>query len=206
MRAGRSSSQGQGTMDVSDGIAVTVGDGFGNTDEGKGRYPGGTALIYMLQATQQHHVQISAMADVKASILITATSLILTAAVTLADGGLRPGVVALMIGSFASLVGAFLAVLPAAHDPAKLPAPGSSRFNLLFFGHFIQLPTEDYVARVLDLADDPTDVFATQARDIHELGSYLQQGKFRYLRFGYLSFLAGIVAALIAELVAALIG
>lgn len=191
-------------MDVSDDIAV--GDGFEHPDGDAGGHAGGTALIYMLQATQQHHVQISAMADVKASILITATSLILTAAVTLADGGLRPGIVALMIGSFASLVGAFLAVLPATQNPAKLPAPGSSRFNLLFFGHFIQLPTEEYVARVLDLAEDPGGVFAAQARDIHELGSYLQNGKFRYLRFGYLSFLGGIVAALLAEVAAAVIG
>lgn len=166
---------------------------------------GNDALIYLLQATQQHHVQISVMADVKASILITATSLILTAAVTITDGDLRPGLVALMLGSAAALVGALLAVLPAANRPESVPRPGSAAFNLLFFGHFTQLPADEFVDRVLALSDDPRHVFATQARDIHELGSFLQRAKFRHLRFGYLAFLTGIASGLVAELGTALL-
>lgn len=164
------------------------------------RDQGINSAIYLLQATQQHHVQISVMADVKASILITATSLILTAAVTFSQGNIRPGLLALMIGSFLALVGALLAVLPAPYEPAKAPRPGSPGFNLLFFGHFTQLSADEYVERILALTDNAEHVFATQARDIHELGTFLQHSKFRPLRFGYLAFLTGVAAAIIVEI------
>ncbi len=181
--------------------ALTRGVAATSTEDRAGqRRQGIETAIYLLQATQQHHVQISVMADVKASILITATSLILTAAVTFSQGNIRPGLLALMVGSFVSLVGALLAVLPAPYEPSKAPRPGSPGFNLLFFGHFTQISADEYVERILDLTDSPEHVFATQARDIHELGTFLQHSKFRPLRFGYLAFLTGVAAAILAEI------
>ena len=46
--------------------------------------------VYMLRNVQQHHVQLSAMADLKASIVITAASIVLSIAVGFSVEEVRP--------------------------------------------------------------------------------------------------------------------
>ena len=43
-------------------------------------------------------------------------------------------------------------------------------------------------------------VYLTMSKDIYSLGSYLAHHKYRYLRFSYLSFLTGFVAASLEQL------
>lgn len=156
-----------------------------------------TAAIYMLRTTQQHHVQLSAMADIKANILITASSILLSVTIALAPvQGFRPSLVALAVGV---LVGLFFSVL------AVLPKFGRSEGgNLLFFGTFARIDQDEFVGRLLDLATEPGRVFEAQARDIHQLGSYLEASKYRWLRFAYLAFLAGLGAGGLIEMVSLL--
>src|ERR1700710_827064 len=67
----------------------------------------------MLRTAQQHHVSLSAMADTKASIIITVSSIVLTLSLGKVDQPeLRMSVVTLTVFTLMALLLAILAVLP----------------------------------------------------------------------------------------------
>jgi hypothetical protein len=157
-----------------------------------------TASIYMLRTTHQHHVQLSAMADLKANILITISSIVLTLSIRqFGDSALRPSLLVLAGFTLVALVLAILAVLPK-YRPTRLEHPGAnlpSQFNLLFFGHFAELPRDRFLREIASALRNDGSVYWTMAKDIYGLGWYLSHHKYRYLRLSYLFFLAGFVAA-----------
>jgi hypothetical protein len=154
----------------------------------------------LLRTTQQHHVSLSVMADTKASIIITVSSIVLTLSLgRLGDADLRYAVLTLDAFTLLAMLFAVLAVLPK-YRPYKLTGtqlpPG---FNLLFMGHFAELPRERFLAEIARSLKTDGSVYCTMANDIYSLGSYLAQHKYRYLRFAYLSFLGGFVFALLVQ-------
>src|SRR5207342_1091097 len=98
----------------------------------------------LLRTTQQHHVQLSVMADTKANILITVSSIVLTLVLgKMSDPGLRAAMMTLAGFVLVALLLAIIAVLPK-YRPLRL-APDAAlpaNFNLLFFGHFAELPRD----------------------------------------------------------------
>ncbi len=156
-----------------------------------------TAAIYMLRTTQQHHVHLSAMADMKANILITAASILLSVTVALSPTeGFRPSLALLATGV---LVGLFFAVLAVVPKFGRRRRP-DGRMNLLFFGSFAHMPEDEFITTLSELSKDPDRLFAAQARDIHQLGSYLESSKYRWLRLAYVAFLSGLVGGGVLEL------
>ncbi|MGA9422594.1 MAG: Pycsar system effector family protein [Rhodanobacteraceae bacterium] len=150
----------------------------------------------LLRTAQQHHVVLSSMADTKANIIITVSSIVLTIALgRLEDPALRLPVLTLTAFTLVALLLAILAVLPK-YRPPKLPdgelPPG---FNLVFFGHFAQLSRTRYLAEMSRALASDGSPYATWSRDIYALGWYLAHHKYRYLRYSYLFFLAGFVLA-----------
>lgn len=163
------------------------------------------ATIYMLRTVQQHHVQLSVMADVKASILITAASILVTAFVALTSSlGIEPGVVAATPLVLASLGFAIYAVLPKG-VPAGGPRLGSHGFNLFFFGHFGTLSQDEFVSEMMNVISDPEDTYVHQIIDIYQLGAYLQSKKYRYLRWSYSALFIGVAVGAVTEIVAVLV-
>lgn len=156
-------------------------------------------VAYMLRTTQQHHVQLSNMADLKANILITAGAFILSLALgfaTQAEFRASIGWAAALI--LVAMVYAVLAVLPG--GTSKPPAVGSDDFNLLFFGHFSQLTRGEFIAEIQRVAQEPARAFHVKANDIYSLGAYLMAHKYRHLRRAYLAFLAAVFGAAVIEL------
>src|ERR1700724_4410811 len=93
----------------------------------------------LLRTAQQHHVQLSVMADTKASILITISSIVLTIALSRAsDPQLRPALLTLAAACLISLLLAIIAVLP------SFARRNTAQRNILFFGHFAQMTDEEY--------------------------------------------------------------
>lgn len=155
----------------------------------------------LLRTAQQHHVALSSMADTKANIIITVSSIVLT--LTLGRVGepqLRVSAMILSGFTLFALLLAVLAVLPK-YRPIKLrdgvlPAD----FNLLFFGHFGELSRQRYleeISRVLARDGSP---YATWVADIYSLGIYLAHHKYRYLRWSYFCFLSGFILATLEQL------
>ena len=155
----------------------------------------------MLRTTQQHHVALSTMADTKANIIITVSSIVLTLSLGRVDQvELRNSVLILTVFTLLALLLAILAVLPK-YRPLRLKTVElPDNFNLLFFGHFAELPRERYLAAVARTLNVGGSIYKETANDAPSLGTYLAHHKYRYLRGSYLSFLAGFILASAAQL------
>lgn len=143
--------------------------------------------IHLVRTVQQIHVQLSQMADQKASILMGATFVIFTITIGQAKGTGAP-LPLLVLGGFAffSAVLAVLAILPATHTRR------TEDVNLLFFGSFTQLDEADYVERLTAKLYDDESIFRTMAHDIYQNGRVLERKKYRFLGYAYRVFLAGL--------------
>jgi hypothetical protein len=149
-----------------------------------------------VRTSQQIHVQLSAMADTKASILMGATFVIFTITIGQARTASAP-VPLLILGAaaFFSAVFAVLAILPSTRNKKV------DNINLLFFGSFTQLPEEEYLDRLVDRLRDDEQIYRTMARDIYQNGTVLERKKYRLLSYAYRIFLAGLTLSFISFLI-----
>ena len=156
-------------------------------------------LDTMLRTAQQHHVQLSSMADTKASILITISSIVLTIALSRADEPiLRPALLTLAASSLLSLLLAIIAVLPTFAPRAV--HRGEARRNLLFFGHFGEMSEQEFLKQMEPLLHSDTLIYEAMLRDLYGIGAYLYRKKYRFLRFAYVAMLAGFLIATAVEI------
>jgi hypothetical protein len=155
----------------------------------------------VLRTAQQHHVQLSVMADLKANIIITVSSIVLTMTLgRLNDPSLRVSALTLLVFTTIALLLAILAVLPK-YRPLRLKSEVlPPQFNLLFFGHFAELSRERFLAEVATAMAPDGRIYETMAKDIYALGYYLAHYKYRYLRLSYLFFLSGFILASLEQL------
>jgi Family of unknown function (DUF5706) len=152
---------------------------------------------YLMQTAQRHHMQLSQMADNKASMLITVSSLVLTVSMSrLNDPELRLSIIILSSFTLAALFMAILAVLPK-YRPLQLANPQElpSFFNPIFFAHFSELPREQFFDLLGKTLRHDAHIYEVLANDLYSIGFYLARHKYRYLRFAYLFFLSGFFCA-----------
>ena len=157
----------------------------------------------LLRTMQQHHVQLSVMADTKANIIITVSSIILTLVLgKMDDPNLRAAMMTLGGFIFAALLLAVVSVLPK-YRPLRV-GPNQSRpetFNLLVFGHFSELPKQRFLLAIADSLQADGWVYEAMAKDVYGMGYYLAHYKYRFLRLSYIFFLGGFVFAALVEAV-----
>ena len=163
------------------------------------------AVDELLRNVQQALVAYTGQADLKANIVITTSSLVLTIVATRwGEHSLRPGLSAVAIGALLALLTAITVVIP----KFRLPGKGEVRQdfapheNPLFFGHFASMPRERFVEIIAEITADDATLYEAQTRDIHDQGRYLVENKYRHLRLAYvflgLAFLGGAVVQCIA--------
>ncbi len=146
---------------------------------------------HMMRTAQLAQLQLSAMADAKASILMGAAFVIFTITIGQAGGGAAPIPLLILGGAaFFSAIFAVLAVLPMTKGKRT-----SGRPNLLFFGTFSQMEEEAFIDEVTARLRTEDSIYRTMARDIHQAGTVLQNKKYRLLGYAYRIFLAGLVAS-----------
>jgi len=150
--------------------------------------------VYALRTTQQHHVQLSMMADHKANMLIGATFIVFTLAIGQSrTGDLSVPLMILAIAAFASAGLAAVAVMP-----SFTPRKGGSA-NMLFFGGFGTLSEEEFIERLLNEEFRNQEmVYRAMLRDIYQMGTLLGRKKYRFLGWAYRVFLAGLTLTFIA--------
>lgn len=164
--------------------------------------PERNASDVMMRTMQQHHVQLSQMADLKANIIITMSSIVLTLILgRLSDPDLRTASLTLAGFTMMALFLAIIAVLPK-YRPLRLKnGVIPPQFNLMFFGHFAELPCERFQCELAEVMRHDGAVYRTMSKDIYSLGWYLAHHKYRYLRWSYLFFLGGFLLASLVQLV-----
>jgi hypothetical protein len=152
--------------------------------------------VHLLRTAQLAQLQLSAMADTKASILMGATFVIFTITIGRAQVAAAPLPLLILGGAaFVSAVFAILAVLPATRR--SKPAANA---NLLFFGVFTHLPEDVFIDEIMRLRTDDQ-IYRAMARDVYQAGKVLQRKKYRMLSYAYWTFLTGLVASCIAYVV-----
>lgn len=156
----------------------------------------------LLQSSTQDLVTISGQADLKGSILVTASSLVMSIAITNLDQtSLRPGLLTLMAFCVPALILAALAILPAGRRKRTEPEK-----NPLFFAHAVDIPRPTYVAELARICEDDASVYEAIAAQIHDLSVHLELTKFRYLRWGYVALVMGLVASSMVQAVVTIVG
>ncbi|MEW4468103.1 Pycsar system effector family protein [Parasphingorhabdus sp. JC815] len=145
-------------------------------------------VIHALRTTQQHHVQLSLMADHKANMLIGATFVVFTLAIGQSQSGdLSIPLLILAVSAFASAGLAAIAVMPATVPRGDTPS------NLLFFGGFRGMTEDEYVSRLLDQELESQEAtYRAMSRDIYQMGTILGRKKYRFLGWAYRVFLFGL--------------
>lgn len=169
-----------------------LGDLDFETVEGRG------AVDYLMRNSQQHLVALSAQADLKANIIITASALMLTVGVgRLDDDRVRVSVGILSVGCLAALFLAVLTVLPivTARSRANLPR------NPLFFIDVAAMDQAEFRQRLADACKTDAGIYRLQVDDLYEFSRFLAGSKYRRLRRAYLAFLAGVVSASVYQLI-----
>lgn len=158
---------------------------------------------YAIQSAQRHHVRLSLMADRKANIIITVSSIVLSLSLSrFNEPELRWALGTLSFFTLVALVLSILAVLPK-YRPMRLKDPDQlpDYFNIMFFAHFSELPKDRFCELWADALRTDRAVYETLANDLYSLGMYLARHKFPYLRLSYLFFLTGFVSACLIQAV-----
>lgn len=159
--------------------------------------------VHLVRTAVLANLQLSQMADQKASILMGATFVVFTLAIGQMRGGgdyLLPLVV-LALFAFVAAVFSMLAVLPKVTRTSQVGA----KDNILFFGVFTALSEDDFADRVIDALETDDAMYRMMLRDVHQNGLVLQRKKYRYLGYAYRTFIAGLVLTLASFLLEVLI-
>lgn len=160
---------------------------------------GGGYTDQLIRQTRIHHVELSSMADVKANILLTMASVVLTLSLRyISDELLKWPILMLITFCLLTIVLATYAVMPKLplhlrhRDGVKID---DEHFNPLFFGDFTGLTFEEYETMMKEVMSSPASVYKAQIREIYLLGLFLAKKKYRFVRLAYIAFIIGFVAS-----------
>src|SRR4051812_23591704 len=164
----------------------------------------GNEINYLLQQTRVHHMRLSSMADLKANMLLTMASIVVTlAAPQVMKAGSQLPLVVLIGFSLATILLAAYAVMPklplSRHTAPAVDVQGP-QFNLLFFGDFTGMSYEQFEMEMEKVMNDPSQVYQVQVREIYTLGVFLARTKYRFLRLAYTTFIVGLFASFLTLL------
>ena len=165
-----------------------------------------TAVDNILRVNHGNQMRLGLMADAKANIMITVTSIVFSVTVANLDNEvMKWPLLAFAFGCFFSLLFAIFAIIPNTDYPkikgTKEIDRKSPIFNPLFFGHFAHLDIHEYkedYAKIL-MTDD--NVYDSMAGDIFGQGKILALKKYKYLKWSYNCFLIGMSVAIIVFLI-----
>jgi hypothetical protein len=157
---------------------------------------GHASADYFFRNLHQQLVQLSAQADLKGSIMITTSALLLGLVVprVATAGEVHWGAVLFVLLDVGALLAAVLAVFPGGSKVVGRPDP-------LYFAHAAAMSRDEYLDQMLTIAQDRDSIYRAVASNLHSFSFYLTHGKFRYLRWSYGLLLVGVVLGLLVEAV-----
>lgn len=162
----------------------------------------------MFRLTSKNHIDLSAMADNKANIMISINAIILSVVVTVLIRKLEEYpylVIPTFILTLVCLITIVLSIL------VTRPQISIGKFNkadiekkkvnLLFFGNFHRMKLQDYDWAVKEMMKDGEYLYSNLIQDIYYLGVVLGR-KYRLLHIAYTFFMFGFVISILSFLIA----
>ncbi len=164
----------------------------------------------MFRNTAHNHMQLSSMADSKAHILISVSSIVLSVTLSFLIARLSfypqyiiPTII-LVLTCLGSVTFSILSTRPSVSKGQFTEEDiRSKKTNLLFFGNFYRMQLEDYQWGMNQMIKDKEYLYNTIMMDIYYLGVVLAK-KYRFLRIAYTIFMWGLIIAVIAFAIAAI--
>jgi len=194
---------------VNDGPATPEAEQKKKKDE-KTRRPD-RGIETMFRITSGNNQRLSDMADNKAHIMITVNSIILSAIISLLlrklqeYDFLRYPTYLILIICVLTIIFSILATRPSIPSGRFSQADiEEKKVNLLFFGNFYRMNLEDYSSGMLQVMNDRDFLYGTLIKDVYSQGVVLGR-KFRLLRIAYNIFMYGLIASVIAFVIATII-
>lgn len=164
----------------------------------------------MFRVTSNNHQRLSDMADNKAHIMITTTSIIISVLLSVLLRKLEeyphltiPAIMLLLV-CVVTMVFSILATRPNIPEGTftKKDIEGKN-VNLLFFGNFYKMSLEEYTAGMQKVMEQSDFLYGSLIRDVYSQGVVLGR-KYKLLRSGYNIFMFGIIISVLAFVIAAL--
>jgi len=156
-------------------------------------------LDHMLRQTRMNLVAFSQMADTKAHILLSLSSVLLSLSLTqVSDPRFTLSIAGL---DFFLLVTIFLALLTVIGKvklfDRRKHAVTDKDYSPLFFGNYGDIPYDDYARNFEETMNNPDATYEIMVKDIYFAGTYLLQTKYRYIRLAYFYFFTGLIVSTI---------
>jgi len=162
----------------------------------------------MFRISSGNHQRLSDMADNKAHIMISTNSIILSVILSILLRKLEdnPHLIAptllLLIICVVTMVFSILATRPSVPPGTFTPEEIANKStNLLFFGNFYRMGLPEYDAGIHKMMEDRDFLYGSLIKDVYSQGVVLGR-KYRLLRIAYNVFMFGIVASVLAFIIA----
>lgn len=164
----------------------------------------------MFRITLNNHTKLSQIADSKANILLSVNAIIISIALsTLIPKIDAPRNAHLVIPSFVMIIFSVACIILAIMSTRPKVSSGTftrkeieeKKVNLLFFGNFYKMPLEEYLWAMKEMMKDRQYLYDTMIKDLYYLGIVLNR-KYKLLRLTYTVFTVGIIASVVAFVVA----
>ncbi|MFD3001372.1 Pycsar system effector family protein [Pontibacter toksunensis] len=171
----------------------------------------------MFRSTYRTHLDLSAMADNKANMMISLNAIILSIVITYLSA--QSAIIGtefaqhrtiiipislLLLTTLGSLVFAIISAQPEVTSfniNRKKKKVNTRNVSLLFFGNFSKLPLEGFQDGMHDIMRDKKALYNNMITDIYFLGDVLSR-KYRILRISYSVFMIGLVLTVIGFAIA----
>ena len=162
--------------------------------------PSSTAIDNILRLNQTNIMNLTLLADTKANIKITVSSIVFSVTLSNMDSEiLKWPLTFLGVFSMIALIFAIIVILPKTGYPKTHDGDidrKSPIYNPLFFGLFAHIPLDEFKSEYAQRLEKDSRTYDAVVGNIYGLGRVLATNKFKYLKLSYTSFLIGLVSAM----------
>jgi len=154
-------------------------------------------LDHLLRQTRMNLVVYSQMADTKANILLSLSSVLLSISLArISDPRFTATIVALVGFLLITIFLALMTVIPRVHGFLhRKYSVHDPNYSPLFFGDYVDIPYEAYARDMEEIMNDSDRSYEVMVKEIYHAGVYLVKNKYLYIRAGYMFFFAGLIVS-----------
>ncbi|MDZ7360491.1 MAG: DUF5706 domain-containing protein [candidate division KSB1 bacterium] len=151
----------------------------------------------LFRIVMNNHLQLSALADHKASMIITVCAIIIGLIVQyFVDPQLQYTALTMALTCLLTILFAVYSTLPKYEGKREGAMKAKNpNFNVIFFGDFTHLEYPDFERELEKVINDNDLIYESLAKDLYALGRVLHDKKYRFIRYSYLTFMIGLVAS-----------
>ena len=176
---------------------------------------GGRGKETLFRVIFRNQINLTAIADRKANMIISLNSILISLIIALFGSGISVNgipfldklemVIPFTILMITCLISAIFAILSAKPNIIKPTVGRSPKISILFFGNFFNKSLDEYLVDMNRLLKSKTDIYEHLSIDLYNQGIVLHR-KYFYLNIAYTLFMFGISFSVISYLVVWMLG